>query len=66
MAKHDDKHIKQLMHSALDEAFMAHICTLYKVWVTDPTGQPQRAAKGTRIALDVYKQAFAAIENLEV
>jgi hypothetical protein len=63
---HDDQHIKRLMHKALDEAFMGQICTLYKVWVTDRTGQPQRAANGTRIALDVYKQAFAAIENLEV
>jgi hypothetical protein len=65
MTLEQDEQIRLLMRAALDDAFKAQIMTLYRVWVTDRVGQPERAANGAKIAIDIYKQAIKAIDKLE-
>jgi hypothetical protein len=58
-------HIKDLMRTAVDEAFQAQVGKLFSVWFVDPGGQPERAAAGTKKLIAIYKQAMAAIEGMQ-
>jgi hypothetical protein len=61
-----DEHIKRLMRQALDEAFMAQIAHLYKIWLSNPvdlTAQRNRTAIGAHNAIDVYRVAMSAVDS---
>jgi hypothetical protein len=49
--------VRKLMLEALDNAFREKIEKLYEVWLSDPTDQPRRAAKGADGALRAYFHA---------
>ena len=61
-----DEHIRELKRSAVDQAFQKQIATLFINWCVDRTGQPERAAKGARIAIDIYRQAIEAINTVKL
>jgi hypothetical protein len=52
--------VRKLFLDALDLAFKEKVEKLYEIWLSDPTGQPARAAKGADSALRAYSQARAA------
>src|SRR5262245_34696421 len=49
--------VRGLMFTALDEALKAKIESLMEIWLRDPTGQPERAARGVEAALRAYYHA---------
>jgi hypothetical protein len=61
-----DEHIRDLMRTAVDEAFQKQIATLFVNWCIDRNGQPERAAKGARIAIEVYRQAIKTIDTVKL
>jgi hypothetical protein len=61
-----DEHIRELMRAAIDQAFQKQVATLFINWCVDRTGQPERAAKGARIAIDVYRQAIKTIDTVKL
>ena len=52
--------VRKLMLEGLDEALKEKLKDLMDVWLRDPTGQPQRAAKGMEGALRAYFHARGA------
>src|SRR5262245_61325865 len=52
--------VRGLMFTALDEALKDKIHGLMEIWLRDPTGQPERAARGVDAALRAYSQARIA------
>ena len=47
-------HVREVLVQALDNALEAHVQTMFSVWMKDETGQPERAARGTRQAVSAY------------
>jgi hypothetical protein len=60
------EHIRRMMQRAIDQAFTQHIGMIMGNWFMDDTQQPERAARGASKAVDVYKQATAIVETLEL
>jgi hypothetical protein len=60
------EHIRRMMLRAIDQAFQQHIGLLFSNWVLDDMQQPERAAKGATKAVNIYKQATAMVEELEL
>src|SRR5262245_20359816 len=52
--------VRKIMLEALDNALRDKIEKLYEVWLSDPTGQPMRAARGSDAAIRAYHQARGA------
>src|SRR5262245_28227210 len=52
--------VRKLMLEALDNAFRDKVEKLYEVWLSDPTGQPMRTAKGADAAMRAYFHARGA------
>jgi len=63
-SKWDDK-LLQLDRQALDEAYLKKIEQLFSVWVSDDTGQPERAVKGAAQAKRAYIEAQRALDMRE-
>jgi len=60
-----DFKLVDLDRQALDTAYMKKIEQLFSVWVSDDTGQPERAAKGALHAKRAYIEAQRALDMRE-
>jgi hypothetical protein len=63
-----DKVIKGLIRTALDDAFRLQVGHLYKTWLTNPGEMDAariRAAKGLDTAIAAYRVAIDALETWE-
>jgi hypothetical protein len=66
MSEQQDEHIRSMMRRAVDQAFMARIGKLFDMWIVDSTGQPERAANGTKKTIAIYKEAVEIIDEIEL
>ena len=60
-----DYKLLDLDRQALDHAYMDKIEKLFSIWVSDDTGQPERAVKGATQAKRAYLEAQRALEMKE-
>jgi len=49
--------IRRILLRAIDESLQQKIEDLFRVWLSDPTGQPARARAGVRNAIEAYLKA---------
>jgi hypothetical protein len=54
------------MQEAVDKAFMERIGKLFDMWIVDSGGQPERCATGTRKSIEIYREARAIIDKVEL
>jgi hypothetical protein len=60
-----DRRIFELDREALDNAYRERIERLFAIWLSDHSGQPQRAATGARIARKAYLDAQRKLDERE-
>ena len=49
--------IRRILLTAIDESLQQKVEDLFRVWLSDPTGQPARARAGVRNAIEAYLQS---------
>src|SRR5262245_32146961 len=49
--------IRRILLAAMDQGLQQKAEDLFRVWLSDPTGQPARARSGIRNAIEAYLQA---------
>src|SRR5262245_2770452 len=58
-----DRRIVQLERDAIEQYFSEQMGHLYQSWISDDTGQPERAAKGAAQARRAYIRSINAIDQ---
>jgi hypothetical protein len=66
MSEVQDAYIRRMMQEAVDKAFMERIGKLFDMWIVDSGGQPERCATGTRKSIEIYREARAIIDKVEL
>src|SRR5262245_28649704 len=51
--------IRRILLAAIDESLQQKVEDLFRVWLSDPTGQPARARQGVFNAIEAYLKARA-------
>ena len=60
-----DPQLATLEHTALDDAFMQRVHVLFRNWLDDERGQPDRMLVGIDKARRIYIQAMTEVQKRE-